>query len=123
MSNSLSEKEENKKKLRLAYLAGALSAVSFITLILTVCIYTETMSAAAKIILITIACIIFAAGISAAMYAERTIGYYMCKHCEKTFVPGLAAYVFGMHAFTKRYLKCPKCGKKSFCKKVLSKKE
>ena len=32
----------------------------------------------------------------------------------------LSAYILGAHTLTTRYLKCPHCGKKSFCKRKLA---
>lgn len=82
---------------------------------------TEVISLPAKVALVTIACAIFAVGLYVAMQGERTIGYYKCKHCEETFVPGFGAYTMGMHLFMTRHLRCPHCGKKSWCRKVLAK--
>lgn len=119
----MTEREYNKSRMFLTVMVGLISTVTFITLLLVVSLYTEVMSLPAKIILISIACTIFAVGIYLAMQGERTIGYYKCKHCEGTFVPTFMQYTMGPHIFTKRYLKCPHCNKKSYCKKVLSKDE
>lgn len=121
MVNFIKEKEENKKKMQLTVLVGVISVVSFITLILVVCLYTDVISLPVKIVLIIIACAIFAVGISAAMQGERTIGYYECRHCGEKFVPGFAAYAMGVHLFATRKLRCPDCGEKTWCKKVLTK--
>lgn len=121
MVNFIKEQEENRKKMQLSFIVGGIATVSFITLILVVTIYTEVMSLPAKITLITIACLIFAVGMYVAMQGERTIGYYKCKHCEETFVPNFGDYMMGMHILTTRRLKCPHCGKKSYCKKIYAK--
>ena len=121
MVNMIKEKEENKKKMQLTFMVGAISTISFITLILIVCAYTAVMSTSVKVVLVAIACLIFGIGLYVAMQGERTIGYYKCKHCEDTFVPTFGEYTAGMHMWTTRYLKCPHCGKKSWCKKILAK--
>ena len=36
------------------------------------------------------------------------------------FQPSIAAYLLGMRSPTKRYLKCPKCGKRNYCKVIFS---
>lgn len=123
MVHLVKEKEENKKKIQLSFLVGGIATVAFITLILVVCMYTDVMTLPVKITLVTIACIIFATGLYVAMQGERTIGYYKCKHCGKTFVPDFAAYIMGMHVLFSRRLKCPHCNKKSWCKKIMSKEE
>ncbi len=121
MVNMMKEYEENKKKIITTSITGVIATVSFLTLILVVSIYAEVMSIQAKVLLVAIACAIFAAGLYVAMQGERSIGYYKCKHCNEHFVPTFKAYSMGMHTLTGRRLKCPKCGKKSWCTKVLSK--
>lgn len=120
MVSIIKEKEENKKKFWLTFLVGIIATVTFITLIIVVCTYTEVMSTLVKIVLVAIACAIMAIGMYVAMEGERTIGYYKCPHCGDTFIPTFAQYTFGMHIFTTRRLKCPHCGKKGWCKKVMS---
>lgn len=123
MVSFIREKEENKKKMQLTFLVGGIATVSFLTLILVVSMYTEVISLPVKLVLIGIACIIFGVGLYVAMEGERTVGYYKCKHCDDVFVPTFAAYMMGPHMLTTRKMKCPHCGKKSWCKKVLTKEE
>ena len=121
MVNFIQEKEANKKRMQLTILIGIIATISFITFILIVVMYTDVMSIPVKIILVAIACLIFIIGMYAAMQGERTIGYYQCKECGDTFVPTFKAYTMGIHLFSTRRLKCPHCGKKSWCKKFLAK--
>lgn len=120
MVDFIQEKEENKKKIWLSSLTGIIATISFITLILVVCIYTDVMSLPVKITLVAIACAIFAVGLYVAMQGERTIGYYKCRNCGKKFIPTFRSYTMAVHMITTRKLKCPCCGTKSWCKKVLS---
>ncbi len=121
MVNMIKEKEENRKKMILSVITGIISTVSFITLLLVVCMYTDVISTPVKVILILIACAIFAVGITVAAEGDRRIGYFKCKKCGKHFVPTVSEYTFGMHIVSTRHLKCHHCGKRSWCKKVLSK--
>lgn len=41
---------------------------------------------------------------------------FECPRCGKKFSVSLAAYIFGMHTTSKRKLKCPHCGKTSWCR-------
>ncbi len=50
---------------------------------------------------------------------EQIAGYYECKKCKHKYVPTYKAVNIAMHIGRTRYLKCPKCGKKSWNKKVL----
>ena len=52
---------------------------------------------------------------------EQTAGYYECQHCGHKHIPKYKAVFMAMHMGRTRYLKCPKCGKKSWQKKTISK--
>lgn len=52
---------------------------------------------------------------------EQVAGYYECKECGHKYVPTFSAISFAMHLGRTRYLKCPKCGKRSWSKKVITK--
>ena len=51
---------------------------------------------------------------------EQVAGYYECKHCHHRYVPTYKQANLAMHMGRTRYMKCPKCGKKSWQRKVLS---
>lgn len=119
--NLIKEKEENLKKWKLMIVTGVISFVSFLTLVMIVALYSEMMSIMAKIIIVVIACAIFAVGIYTTMQNERTIGYYRCPECGELFVPSFRQYLFSVHMGSTRKLKCPECGAKKYCKKVMSK--
>lgn len=121
MVNMIKEREENKKKALLTIITGVISTVAFITLIMVVCVYTEVIALPVKILLVCIACGIFVPGLVVAMEGERTVGYYKCKACGELFIPTFGEYTLGMHMLSTRRLRCPKCGKKTWCNKVLSK--
>ena len=46
---------------------------------------------------------------------------YKCKNCGYEIVPTYMQALNAMHRGTTRYLKCPKCNKRTWCKKVLKK--
>lgn len=56
-----------------------------------------------------------------ALKLEVSVGYYKCKNCGHEIVPTYTQALNAMHAGTTRYLKCPECGKRSWCKKVIKK--
>ena len=59
-----------------------------------------------------------------ALYALRleiSVGAYKCKNCGHEITPTYFEALFAMHLSTTRYLKCPKCNKRSWCKKVIKK--
>ena len=56
-----------------------------------------------------------------ALKLEVSVGAYKCKNCGHEIVPTYGEALMAMHAGTTRYLKCPKCNKRTWCKKVLKK--
>ena len=52
---------------------------------------------------------------------EQTAGYYECKKCGHKYVPTYSSVFMSMHTGRTRYMRCPKCGKKSWQKKVIRK--
>ena len=56
-----------------------------------------------------------------ALKLEIGVGAYKCKHCGHEIVPTYTQALKAMHMGTTRYLKCPKCNQRSWCKKVIKK--
>ena len=56
-----------------------------------------------------------------ALKLEVSVGAYKCKNCGHEIVPTYAQALNAMHRGTTRYLKCPKCNKRTWCKKVIKK--
>ena len=72
-----------------------------------------------RVLLIIIGIIPFAIGISYAIRIEQIAGYYECPKCHHKYVPTYRSVLFAKHVNRTRKMKCPKCGKKSWQKKVL----
>ena len=56
-----------------------------------------------------------------ALKLEVSVGAYKCKNCGYEIVPTYKEALNAMHMGTTRYLKCPKCNKRTWCKKVINK--
>jgi transcriptional regulator with XRE-family HTH domain/DNA-directed RNA polymerase subunit RPC12/RpoP len=52
---------------------------------------------------------------------EVSVGAYKCKNCGHEFVPTYKEVLNAMHMGTTRYLKCPNCNQRTWCKKILKK--
>lgn len=52
---------------------------------------------------------------------EISVGAYKCKSCGHEIVPTFSEVIWTLHSGTTRYLKCPKCHKRTWCKKILKK--
>jgi DNA-directed RNA polymerase subunit RPC12/RpoP len=75
-----------------------------------------------KTIIILSSLAILVTNLIAVCLMDNSIGCYKCRKCKHLFVPTFKEYIIASHGPTTRRLKCPNCGEKSFCKKVLSKK-
>lgn len=66
-----------------------------------------------RVLMIVIGFVALIGGLIAAIALEVTSGAFECAKCGKRFMPTTAAYLWGVHTATRRWLKCPHCGKKS----------
>ena len=113
-----SQQSANKKMLNYEILIGYFCSV--VTLILIFAASYIEMSTALRIILIVIAFANFIVGISFCLFIEKDAGFYECKHCGNKHVPKLSQVIWSMHMGRTRYMKCPKCEKRSWQKKRIS---
>ncbi len=112
------EKEESDRRLLLIeIIIGIINTASFLLMMfLSVFAIEDTMW---KIITIIIGIIVFIIGIGSCLLIEQKAGYYQCKHCKHKYVPSYKQVLFAMHNGRTRYMRCPKCHKKSWNKKVI----
>ena len=66
-------------------------------------------------------CVVFLIPCFYALKLEVSVGAYKCKKCGNEIVPTYSEALWAMHRGTTRYLKCPNCKKRTWCKKVLKK--
>ena len=66
-------------------------------------------------------CIVFLIPCFYALKLEVSVGAYKCKNCGYEIVPTYMQALNAMHRGTTRYLKCPKCNKRTWCKKIIKK--
>ena len=66
-------------------------------------------------------CIVFLIPCFYALKLEINVGAYKCKNCGNEIVPTYLQALNAMHCGTTRYLKCPDCKKRTWCKKVFKK--
>ena len=121
MVEMIREREANKKQFTRTLLLGGVSLAAFLTLLIVVCVYTDVIPLTVKLILLAIACVIFTVGVTAVMEGQRKIGYYQCEKCGETFVPGFRTHLLGFNMVSRRFMKCPCCQKRAWCRKVMEK--
>ena len=73
--------------------------------------------------LITIlgSCVVFLIPCFYALKLEVSVGAYKCKNCGCEIVPTYKEAMNAMHMGFTRYLECPNCNKRTWCKKVIKK--
>ena len=74
-----------------------------------------------QLVTILVLCVVFLIPCFYALKLEVSVGAYKCKNCGHEFVPTYKEALNAMHRGTTRYLKCPECHKRSWCKKVIKK--
>ena len=66
-------------------------------------------------------CIAFLIPCFYALKLEVSIGAYKCKNCGCEIVPTYKEALNAMHKGFTRYLRCPNCNKRTWCKKIIKK--
>ena len=113
------EEMQNKKLMMYENVIGFGSTISFLIQVLVAVFFVKNTTA--QIILFVLAFAFLIVGVSFALKIEAETGYYECQKCHNKYVPKYSSVYFAMHLGTTRYMKCPKCGKRSWQKKVMSK--
>ena len=111
------EELKNKKIMRDMWVLLTTAAIFYLGLV-WLAVYTLEEGPLLGTI-ITIATIVFVAVGFYALKLEVDAGYYECKNCHNKYVPTYISTLFAPHSGRTRYMKCPKCNKKSWQKKVL----
>ena len=110
------EERYHKRLLHSAYviiatsLAALICLMTLISLLIPECGFQEFLIIV-SVILFIIPCMI-------ALKFKAETGYYECKNCQHMFVPNYKEIALLMQTPTRRLLKCTKCGKWTWCKKL-----
>lgn len=111
--------EKDKKLLDLEILISV--PVVIIGLVLCLIAAYASIPDNIRIALITLAIILIFSICFIAIRIEQTVGYYECRNCNHKYIPTYQSTLWSMHLGRTRYMKCPKCNKRSWNKKVISK--
>lgn len=107
----------DKRLLTAEIVIGILSAIILLSFTLIASI--EQLQVWVKILLIILGFILGFLGFFFAIRIEQIAGYFVCKNCQHKYVPTYTQVVFSPHINRTRYMKCPHCKQKSWCKKVV----
>ena len=116
---SLKTKNEYQTKfiLNLEWVIGTLSSIFFMTLVFIASFVP--VPTWARIVLIVGGLIVFAFGIYFCLLIEKDAGFYECPHCHNKYIPKYSQILWSMHCGRTRHIKCPKCEKRGWNKKVV----
>ena len=109
--------ERYHKRLRYsAYLIFVISFIAFICLITLISLLIPECGFQDFLIIVSVILFIIPCIIALKFMVET--GYYECKNCQHMFVPNYKEIALLMQTPTRRLLKCTKCGKWTWCKKL-----
>lgn len=107
-----------KHLLSLECVIGYMTTFTYFLLLLCAIFAVENL--AWRIAIICLSVLILLVGVIFALRVEQVAGFYECEHCHHKYIPTYHAVLFAMHIGRTRYIKCPKCGKRTWNKKVIS---
>ena len=114
----IKEREESKFRLIVSILVVVLAIVPN-CLLIAVSEYVA-LPLWANISLKVVGLVFLFGGIFIAAALEMRRAIFACGKCKKRFIPKKMAYIMAPHLNFTRLLKCPHCGKRSWCKRKFS---
>ena len=114
------QEEMNNKKTMRNYWVLIITIVIFYIAIVSLATYAFGDSRETEIVVL-ISTALFACVAMYAFKIEVDTGYYECSKCHHRYKTTYFKAILAPHVHTTRYLKCPKCNKRNWSKKVMSK--
>lgn len=114
----MKEREQSKQKLVWQIVIMLMAMLGAFTLIMVSGL--AQMPDGWRVALIIIGFVVLVTGLVVVISIEMTYGAFECTKCGHRFMPTTTEYLFAVHTATRRYLKCPKCGKNNWTKRCLT---
>ena len=112
------QEQSTKHLLTLEWVIGYISTISALLMIFVASFAVEIL--AWRIVLIIAAVTIIVVGTVFAVKIERDAGFYECNNCHYKYIPSYKSVVWSMHIGRTRYMKCPKCNKRTWQNKCIN---
>ena len=112
------KEEADKRLLKIEIILGIISILPLLAVTVVVAVIPMEETMAAVIELMSLIPLLIATPF--ALKIEQKAGYYKCQKCGHRHIPKYSSVFWSMHIHRMRYMRCPKCCKKSWQKKVLS---
>ena len=113
------KEEKDKQLLNLEIYIGIVITIFFLGL-MAIAAFVE-MPDWLRFVIIIPTVILFLVATFFMVGIEQKAGYYECGECNHKYVPTYKSVLWAPHMGRARKMKCPKCGKRSWHKKVISK--
>ena len=110
------EERYHKRLLYSAYLILAISLIALVCLITLISLLIPECGFQDFLMIVSVMLFIIPCMIAFKFKVET--GYYECKNCQHMFVPTYKGIALLMQTPTRRLLRCTKCGKWTWCKKL-----
>lgn len=111
---------KNRKLLVGSWALGWISVLFYLGIVLLAA-FTLEENGIALLVVVLAAVVLLLIAVFYALKMEVEAGYYECRNCKHKFVPTYKEVILAAHMSTKRRLRCPECGKKTWTKKVMNK--
>ncbi len=118
VTDLMKKRNEAIKRLTVSCIVAAITILAGLSIILLSALLSAPIWLKIGCIVFSLIIIILGIGVCCVLTVDA--GVYECPECGEKFVPSMKDFIGGAHMLTRRKLKCPKCGKKNFCKKRLS---
>ena len=119
------EKEQSDRRLlKMEAVIASVSTVFFFAMLAVGIVFMKLEKPLWAFLLpVGVGLIQFLVCIAFALKIEQVAGYYECRVCKHRYIPSYKAVNLAMHMGRTRYMKCPKCGKRSWQRKVIGEEE
>lgn len=116
----IKQKEQaDKRLLKIEIVMGVISVLPLVAAAIIGCIVPMEEWKAALLVGLSLIPLLIATPF--AIKIEQKAGYYECQKCKHRHIPEYSSVFMAMHINRTRYMRCPKCNKRSWQKKVISK--
>ena len=117
LSLKKNEEELNKRLFIAENVIGIVSTIFFLGFTFLLALTMEESKW--FIIIFLAAAVVYIVAMFGALTLDTMAGYQECKNCHHKFKPDFKTIFLAPHMGYTRRLKCPKCSKKTWCKKVM----
>ena len=114
------QKEASDKRLLLTEIVMGIATIIIYFILVMIASFAEMQESTRLLIIIPLTIFVFIVCLLA-LRIEQQAGYYECQKCHYKYVPTYSSVLWAGHINRTRYMRCPKCNRKSWQKKVLSK--